>query len=85
MPSISLERAYRIWNDDTGDYIHISDDEDGLDMMKISTVANLSGGKEETHTVYITPEFFDLFVEAVKDYVLRKKVVNSDYSSEVYG
>jgi len=84
MSKHSLERAYRIWNDDTGDYINISDDEDGLDIMKISTVANLGEGKEETHTIYITPEFFDLFVEAVTEYVLRKKMAKADYSSEVY-
>ena len=82
MSKHSLERVYRIWDDVSGDYIQISEDDDGLGLMKISTVMTM-GPKEndkEVNSVFIDPESFDIFLEAVTDYIENRRLANDSHT-----
>lgn len=78
MRKYSLERVYRVWDNQAGDYVQISDDDDGLDLMKISTVMSIGPAiaDREINSVFVHPDSFDLFLEAITMYIEGRKADN---------
>lgn len=70
MGKVSLERVYRIWDDNLGFFIQVADDVDSLSMMEISYWENEN---EKVSFVTIGDDMFELFAQAVNEFVAHKK------------
>jgi hypothetical protein len=70
MGKVSLERVYRIWDDNLGFFIQIADDVDSLSMMEISY---WDSETKKVSFVTIGDDMFELFAQAVNEFVAHKK------------
>lgn len=61
----SIERLIRVYDDDTGSYIQIAPDSDGLDLVEIRQVT--AKGVVERDMVML-PREFRIFVGACQEY-----------------
>lgn len=67
----SVEIYFRICDDDSGDYIQLGPDKDGLDMVEISSHAhvNLKEGVKETGHIVMPIEVANKLQQAIRDYI----------------
>jgi hypothetical protein len=70
MGKVSLERVYRIWDDNLGFFIQVADDVDSLSMMEISY---WDSETKKVSFVTIGDDMFELFAQAVNEFVAHKK------------
>lgn len=72
MGKVSLERVYRIWDDNLGFFIQVADDVDSLGMMEISY---WDSETKKVSFVTIGDDMFELFVKAVTEFVANKRLM----------
>lgn len=70
MGKVSLERVYRIWDDNLGFFIQVADDVDSLSMMEISY---WDSETKKVSFVTIGDDMFELFAQAVNEFVARRR------------
>ena len=67
----SVEIYFRICDDDSGDYIQLGPDKDGLDMVEISSHVSLKEGVKETGHIVMPIEVANKLQQAIRDYIDR--------------
>lgn len=69
----SVEIYFRICDDESGDYIQLGPDKDGLDMVEISSHVHVSlkEGVKETGHIVMPIEVANKLQQAIRDYIDR--------------
>ena len=64
--SVSMEKIYRVYDDNMGFFIQVAPDPDGLGMMEISYWEN---GSDKVAHVNVGSDMFELFLSAVGNFI----------------